>query len=67
MFLRQAAIRGGYDNVNIIPVQYNSLNMEIKVAPSLLEETHSYTHSVMCNDDNELDEDDVLKQGLMEI
>ena len=41
--------------------------MEINVAPSSLEEAHNYIHNVMCNDDKELDEDDVLKQGLMEI
>ena len=33
--------------------------MEINVAPSSLEEAHNYIHNVMCNDDNELDEDDI--------
>lgn len=34
-------------------------NMEINVVPSLIEEVYNYIHNIMCNDDNELDEDDI--------
>tara|TARA_B100001173_G_C15861803_1_gene493312 strand:- start:69 stop:806 length:738 start_codon:yes stop_codon:yes gene_type:complete len=34
-------------------------NMEINVVPSLIEEVHQYIHNIMCNDDNDLDEDDI--------
>ena len=34
-------------------------NMEINVEPSLIEEVYHYIHNIMCNDDNELNEDDI--------
>lgn len=34
-------------------------NMEINVEPSLIEEVHNYIHDIICNDDNDLIEDDI--------
>ena len=34
-------------------------NMEINVVPSLFEEVHLYIHDIICNNDNDLDSDDI--------